>query len=526
MTEKEQQNAIFWCSVLHEVIFRKDLKPSERRRILRKISQKDTVFPDGTLKKPSLSTLGRKLAIYETKGFESLVRKKRADSGQAKGVPKEVIDKAVELKKEQPKRSPEAINKFLLELYGKTLPPSTMFRHLHKAGATLIKMGLSKKKVRCRWTRDHTHDLWVGDFKDGPSVLCGTELVQTHLSAFIDSHSRFIVEGKYYYKEDFDILVDSLLRAWGVYGYPLTLYLDNAKVYRSDRLKSACYALGCEPWHRPVRDPAAGGLIERFFQTVETQFEAEIWVGSPLNLDQLNRAFSAWLAVSYHTHVHSETRQSPQDRYKSGLTVLRPVDPSRIMPYFLHKETRTVDKVFSDVRVKRFFYPVDPTLRGDKIQVWFDPHGSMKSILLYSLDDLPLGEVFRYEREKRPQPQIDASVPQPSHNYIDLLVRQHDQKIQKDAQSIDFLKVSSSRPWPFLAFADAFARMLHPKVGISSLSLRDLETLKKLHAQYPNLNQVWLSKAFARAKDKSLIDVVITLENLLCKSKTHSSKEA
>jgi putative transposase len=525
MTEKDEQNAIFWCSLLQPVIFRKDLTGRERAQILRRISQTQVLHPDGTIRKPSFSTLRRKLAIYEAKGFEHLARKKRADSGQPKGVPQEVIDKAIELKREQPQRSTETINQFLLVLYGKTIPPSSMFRHLHKAGATRMKMGLAKQKVRCRWTRDHTHDLWVGDFKTGPPVLWGDTTVRTHLSAFIDCHSRYIVEGRYYYKEDLNILVDSLLRAWGVHGSSLALYLDNAKVYRSDRLHAACLAVHCERLHRPPGDPAPGGLIERFFQTVETQFESEIWAGQPLNIDQINRAFSAWLAVSYHPRIHSETLQSPQDRYTSGLTALRPVDLARVRPYFLFKEIRTVDKVFSDVRVKGFFYPVDPKLRRDKIQVWYDPLGPMQSVYLYSLDDCPLGEVHPYDRDKRPQPEVISSFPQPAHNYIDLLIRQHDQKIHKEAQSIDFLKVSP-RPWPFSAFADAFARLLYPKAGIAAISVRDLDRLSQIHARYPNLNHLWLSKAFNKAKDQSVLDLIHNLDELLRNAQAYPSKEA
>ena len=37
----------------------------------------------------------------------------------------------------------------------------------------------------------------------------------THLSAFIDCHSRYVVEARYYLRENLDILIDSLLRGPG-----------------------------------------------------------------------------------------------------------------------------------------------------------------------------------------------------------------------------------------------------------------------------------------------------------------------
>ena len=53
----------------------------------------------------------------------------------------------------------------------------------------------------------------------------------THLSAFIDCHSRYVVEARYYLRENLDILIDSLLRAWSVHGASRELYLDNAKIF-------------------------------------------------------------------------------------------------------------------------------------------------------------------------------------------------------------------------------------------------------------------------------------------------------
>ena len=48
--------------------------------------------------------------------------------------------------------------------------------------------------MRKRWSRDHTHDLWLGDFEEGPYVLVDGHALPSHLSAFIDCHSR---HGKY-----------------------------------------------------------------------------------------------------------------------------------------------------------------------------------------------------------------------------------------------------------------------------------------------------------------------------------------
>jgi hypothetical protein len=48
---------------------------------------------------------------------------------------------------------------------------------LKAAGATRIKLGVCQEKVRKHWSRDHTHDLWVGDFEEGPYVIEKNDVV-------------------------------------------------------------------------------------------------------------------------------------------------------------------------------------------------------------------------------------------------------------------------------------------------------------------------------------------------------------
>ena len=62
--------------------------------------------------------------------------------------------------------------------------------------------------------------------------------------------------------------------------------------------------------HRPPRDPPADGLIERFFQTLQGQLEADIRAAHLLSLGDINRALTAWLTQEYHAAIHSETGQS------------------------------------------------------------------------------------------------------------------------------------------------------------------------------------------------------------------------
>jgi putative transposase len=500
---------------LHPIIFG-HVPPEERHALLRKLSETQVVYPDGTTRKPSLSTLKRKLAAYESQGFEGLLRKPRSDRGKPRAHPQEVIDKAIQLKRDQPKRSPFIINKFLKVLFGTTVPRSSMYTYLKEAGATKLKLGVVKKPVRCRWTAEHTHDLWIGDFANGPYVLVDGEPQPTQLSAFIDCHSRYCVSARYYLRATFDILIDTLLRAWDVHGASLKLYLDNAKVYHAVRLKAACYALHVEILHRPVRDPSPGGLVERFIQTAQGQFEAEVRAKRhDLTLPELNRAFSAWLDVVYHQHVHADTQQTPEQRYHAGLTVIRQVDLASVIPFFMVVCDRTVHRDFSDVQIQKIFFRVNPKLRGDRVQVRYDPYGDKESVLIYSLKGQFLCRGVRHNREKVFQPPHVPPSPKAEHDFLKLCIDEHDKRLDSQAQGIDFAKLSQAPRWPFAAFVKTLAQLMGLQGGLNAFSPYQLEAIQKTFDRSPCIDKTLLMDAFEQASDgASLPEILYQIKSL------------
>lgn len=522
MDKTQEKWAIFWCDLLSPIIYT-EIDPDLTNRFLKQLAAKEIRFPDGRIGKPSLSTLRRKLNRYQQGGFDALARKVRDDRKKPRNISAEVINTAIKLKKEQPRRSPATINRFLDEMYAVTVPRSTLYRHLKQAGATRIKLGVMTKKVRKRWTRDHTHDLWVGDFEDGPYVINHTDVVPTHLSAFIDCHSRFVVEARYYFRENLDVLIDSLIRAFSAHGAPKQLYVDNAKIYHANGLKAACHRLHIQLLHRPPRDPPPGGLIERFFQTAQDQFEAEVRAGDLLSLATLNRLLSAWLAVGYHQDTHSETGQAPEQRYQNGLTAIRQVDMSQAIESFMQSIPRTVNKTFSDVQLNKRFYRVDPKLRGDRVQVKFDPFSNRTDVHIYSFSDEYLGRGILHDRTagipKAPEPKRAK----PTHSYTDLLLRRHKQILAEQTGGIDYRKIVSNRDWPFHEFAKTVAQMMGRKAGLADLSGGELESLKKVYNQSLRINRHFVKTAFEKAAYPTVPYIIAELKQLIQKEKNDVS---
>jgi putative transposase len=515
--DKEQEKwAIFWCDLLSPVIYG-DIEAELTNQFLKATANEQIRFPDGRIGNPSLSTLRRKLNRYRQNGFDSLARKRRSDRGKSRNIAADIIGKAIELKKEQPFRSPDIINRLLREMYGITVPRSTLYRHLKQANATRIKLGVLRKKVRKRWTRNHTHDLWVGDFEDGPYVLENGQVVPTYLSVFIDCHSRYVVEARYYFRQNLDVLIDSLIRALATHGAPLQLYVDRAKIYLANALRAACYRLNIKLLHRPPKDPPAGGLIERIIQTIQTQLEAEIRAGDILTLQQLNRCLSAWLAVSYHKTIHSETKQPPEQRYQNGLTVIRSVDMAKVMESFMQSVHRTVNKTFADIQLDKRFYRVDPKLRGDRLQVKYDPFSSWETVHIYSLSSQYLGTGTLHDRttDIPATPQLPKG--KPKHSYTELLIRQHKQMLAEQTGIIDYRKVVQTRPWPFHEFAKTVAQLMGKKAGLADLSAGELESLKKVYNQSLSINRQMLKLAFEKALSPTVPYIVRELKLLIQK---------
>jgi len=510
--------AVFWCSLLGEILL-DEVPAGQRRRYLHELSQKVVTLPNGKRKRISLSTLRRKVREFKKQRIAGLKQKPRSDRGSIRKDRRAMLERAVQLKREQPRRSPRAINKILAREFGRTIPKATLNRHFRQAGVTRKKLADSQPVIRCRWSRDQANALWVGDFSEGPKVFHHGQAVKSHLSIWIDCYSRYVVEGRYYFQENLDILSDSLLRAWGAQGASRELYVDNAKVYHAGALKLAAAQLNIQLLHRPPRDPSPGGIVERVIQTVQDQFEAEVRAGHVITLEELNRYFQAWLHADYHLTVHSAIGQTPRERFEASRRFHRHVNLCEVLEFFHVQVRRKVDEEFCDVRINNMYFAVDAKLRGDRVIVVYDPFSTLEVVRLKSLHGEFLGIGRRYNRERgaHPQPTRDPQSPTPlDHSYLKLLEEKHHRQQQDEAAAgIDYHQARRRHLWSFSSFAAAFARLLGRSGGVSGLTTQEMELLSQVHNRYPRITRHLLEEAFEHADPKTMVVIVFHLQNLL-----------
>ena len=495
----------------------------QRKAYMQKVASEERLFPNGKRANVSVRTLWRWFKRMREDGFGGIVKQPRSDRGKPRRSIQARVIRAVELKREQPSRSDLVINKILRAELGAELSASTLYRHLRIQGATRKQLGVAKEKVRCRWTRELPNALWQGDFEHGPTVLVDATARQTRLSAWIDAHSRYIVAARYYLNENTGCLVDSLLRAWSSHGSSVQLYVDNGKVYHSKALEIACGQLAITKLHRPPREPQPGGLIERFFKTVQSQFEAEVRaMKKALSLTELNRAFTAWLISAYHEQIHRETNQTPRARYFTENKIFRPIAINAVLPIFHLCEDRTVDSTFSDVVLNCTFYQVDPKFRGLKLRVHYDPFidesGLPDRVELYSLQGVSLGVGRRYERQRgaHEQPQVKPAKKLDESAYIKTLLQNSEQiGASQRHDGISFHTAMAHGRLTISALCQVVAQLLGRKGGLSGLSPDEIAALDKLYEKHPQVQQSHVRTAFEQASPASFNSMLWELQCLL-----------
>ena len=383
--ERREQTALWRYQLIRDAID-EELTPKQRGQVVRQIAASSHAGLNGGTVKVSRGTIDRWVSAWRAGGFEALQPKQTACVSRT---PVEVLELAASLKRERPERTCAQICRIIARMTGDSPSESTLLRHFRRLGLPMI-----HQEVHGRFEADFNNEIWVGDFLHGP-VIGGRK---TYLAAFLDDHSRYCVAARWALSEDvcrLSIALKPGLLAWGV---PVNCYLDNGSAFRDDQLARACARLGVRLIHSAPYKPEGRGKIERFFNTVTSQFLVEIdpdgktGIGTRVDsVDQLDRLFHAWVETVYHASINTTTGQTPLERWNAGWARQKPrrVDPGRISEAFLWEATRTVTRN-ATVQLLNNTYQVDPLLTGRKIQLVYDPY-DMTGPLAVFVDDKPAG---------------------------------------------------------------------------------------------------------------------------------------
>ncbi len=412
---------------------RLDLGRGEQTEILAAIASQTHKIPYSTRAKISLRTLERYLTAYRKEGFAGLLPKTREG---IRRLPEELLELAVNLRKENPDRSIERIIS-MLEASGKASPGllkrSTLYDHFRRLGLT--RMDRPKAETYRRYQAKKRNQRWIGDTCHLLYLPEDGKKYKVYLIAWIDDYSRFVPHAQIYKAERLPMLEDSLKKAAVKFGLPAQVYVDNGAIYSSHHFNRILGHLGIELIHSRPYKAAGRGKIEKFFQFVRASFTSEVYClmkERQVNLDELNELFFAWLKTYYHERRHSSTKQKPIIRFESDPTPLRHVDLEKLNDAFLLEEERALDKtgVFT---INQVPYQVQRDLaREKKILVRYDPYSPERVQVWVGdtryADATPL--VIPEHAGKRKEPP-EPEKPSTGMNFLDILMDRHQKEIAK-----------------------------------------------------------------------------------------------
>ena len=144
-------------------------------------------------------------------------------------------------------------------------------------------------------------------------------------------------------------VVDFLLQAYAELGVPRVLYTDNDAIIKFGRNQRTTEILNKvlidqggyqNTFHLPG-NARATGKVERLHQTVE---QCEKFIGiyiaerGHLSLEELNNDFAAGVMRKLNNQIHSETGQTPMQRWESTFSVIRTLDYATLRSAFMADE--------------------------------------------------------------------------------------------------------------------------------------------------------------------------------------------
>ena len=134
------------------------------------------------------------------------------------------------------------------------------------------------------------------------------------------------------------LAINNIDASWSIHGKPNIIYVDNGSDFHSTALTRGCLQHGIQIEYRPLGKAHYGGIIERVIGTLMqlihtlpgTTFSNVTERGTYpsdtkacLTLQELER----WLTISitkyYHVRLHKGTNETPMQRYKNGLELMR-----------------------------------------------------------------------------------------------------------------------------------------------------------------------------------------------------------
>jgi len=421
------------------------LSSGERGAVARQIAARQHAHPDGTVRRYSRGTIDRWLRAWRAGGVDGLRPSPRSDTGKVRAMP-ELFGEAAALRLELPGRSAAQISSILFHRHGVRVAERTISGQLRRAGLHRAALKAAPKAYG-RYEAERPNERWVTDVLVGPWVPYPKRdgSARARLFLIVDDHSRLLVDGRFYDRENARICQELLRRAITRRGIPDILYADNGAPFANAWLARTCAVLGIRLIHSRPYSPQGRGKQERANRYIREAFLAEATHRGIESLDQLNDWFTAWAEQVANRRVHAETGQPPIDRFQAG-GPRRQADPALIREAFRWSVTRRVTRT-ATVPLEGNSYSVDPALTGRRVELRYEPE-DLSRIEVF-LDGRPAGAAVPFvigrHVHKAVQPAPPPAADPTGIDYLGMVAAAHDEEAGTGAK-IDFTRLQMQFP--------------------------------------------------------------------------------
>jgi transposase InsO family protein len=332
--------------------------PTRQLRLeLERLARKTWRHPTkGALVHFALSTVER--WYYTARGGDdpvgALRRKPRRDGGHQPAITREFAEALKRQYELHPRWSYKLHldNLILLPGLGSVPSYSTLRRFMvaqgllkqpRKRGRDVAKRRGESREVRSYET-EYVGGLWHLDFHHGSlKVLTPRgEWVRPILLTILDDRSRLACHAQWYLSETAESLVHGVTQAFLKRGLARAVLMDNGSAMTAAETTQGLARLSVLQRTTLPYSPHQNGKQEVFWAQVEGRLLAMLEGQAELSLSVLNEATQAWVEMEYQRKVHSETAQTPLQRWLDGPAVIRECpDLDELRLAFTASKTRT-----------------------------------------------------------------------------------------------------------------------------------------------------------------------------------------
>lgn len=184
------------------------------------------------------------------------------------------------------------------------------------------------------------------------------------LVAFLDDRSRLVCHAQWYWRETAENFIHALCQAFLKRGLPRALMTDNGAPMTAGETTQGLQRLGIPHQTTLPYTPQQNGKQECFWGQIEGRLIPMLEGEENLTLKLLNEATLAWIELEYHRKTHSETGETPIDRFLAGPEVGRPApSPEDLRMAFTVETERTLRRSDCTISLESHRFEIPSSFR-------------------------------------------------------------------------------------------------------------------------------------------------------------------